>query len=233
MSPTEDAQNSEMAYRLLEFSIVIVANDHNPSIINPDFLMINEIVDKEWRRIGDAISTPAFSKVAYDNNLSITVDPNRLNIVDGSGDLNIPNSPALKVARKYVEVLPHIRYSAVGINFRVFYEIEDPDQAIKSQYLKPGIWLESSDDLHGIGFKFAHPMENGKKLITVESAVVNTMDPSDGSVTQKTGIMVFGNYHRDCKEYPAARQLDSCFGLLPNDWSDFNSILAKLGGNHV
>jgi len=229
MSLSEDKQNAGVPFRLLEFSVVIVANDHNPSIIDSDFLKTNGIAGKEWRRVGDAISTPAFSKVAYDNNLSITVDPNRLNIVDRSGDLAVTKSPAREVARKYIEVLPHIRYSAIGINFRVFYEKEDPDQAIKSQYLKIGPWLEASDSLHGVGIKFAHTMDHGKILTTVESAAVSSVRSEDGSATSSLGIMVFGNFHRDCTDYPAGEQLSSHLGLLESDWDGFKSMLGKLG----
>jgi len=226
-------KSNNKQFRLLEFSTVLVANDHNPTIINPDFLRINHIVEGEWKVMDAPVSTPAFSRVAYENGLSITVDPNRLNIVDASGDMSVPDSSAIRFAQNYVKVLPHIRYKAVGFNIRVFYEKENPDKAIKAKFLQDGPWLKPSDGLHGVGFKFARAMENGKTVITVESAVVNIISPSDGSTTQKEGIMVFGNFHRDCTaEYPTAEQLKSYLELLAADWESFHSMLNELELDH-
>jgi len=221
-----------MTNHFLEFSIVVVANDHNPTIINPDFLRINHIAEEGWKPTDSPVSTPAFSRVMYDNGLTITVDPNRLNIVDASRNPSVLDSPAIKVAEKYAEELPHIRYSAIGFNFRVFYEAENPDEIIKSKFLNDGLWLEPRENIHGLGFKFSRQIDHGKSLVTVESAVVNLINADDGSFSAKSGIMVFVNFHRDCTGYPSTEQLRTYFGSLSEDWDSFQTVLEKLSLDH-
>jgi len=67
---------------LVQFSIIVVANDHNPSLINPDFLERTGIVDAAWawKRGTDAISTPAFATLSYDAGVTITVEPRKLQL---------------------------------------------------------------------------------------------------------------------------------------------------------
>src|SRR5713101_6330983 len=76
----------EMKTHLILFSVVIVGGDHNPTILNPDFLTIREIVPKEWGwEVADpAITTPPFAIVRYTNGTSITVERNKLQVADSS-----------------------------------------------------------------------------------------------------------------------------------------------------
>ena len=52
--------------RLHVASVVVTANYHNPSILNNDFLVKNDIVSDGWK-VADSISTPAVSVIKYDN----------------------------------------------------------------------------------------------------------------------------------------------------------------------
>lgn len=71
-----------MANRHLEFSVVVVANDHNPTILNPDFLERQQIVPQTWGwKVADpAITTPPFAMVVYDSGVTVSVEPNKLQI---------------------------------------------------------------------------------------------------------------------------------------------------------
>ena len=48
--------------QLTEFSIVLVANHIDPSIINPDFLRHNEIIDQGRQTSEQPLSTPVYSR---------------------------------------------------------------------------------------------------------------------------------------------------------------------------
>ena len=69
-----------------EFSVVVVANDHNPSILNPDFLERQGIVQEGWgwTVMGSAITTPPFATVSYDSGVTVSVESNRLQVTDTS-----------------------------------------------------------------------------------------------------------------------------------------------------
>lgn len=45
---------------LFEFSVVIVANFNNPAILNPDFLLYNEIVDSQYEVNDSPITNSRF-----------------------------------------------------------------------------------------------------------------------------------------------------------------------------
>lgn len=67
--------------RTIEFSIVVVAENHNPSLLNRDFLWNNDIVPEEWDwEVLDeqSFSTVQASSVRYDSDVSITVHQNKL-----------------------------------------------------------------------------------------------------------------------------------------------------------
>ena len=134
---------SNMEYRFSEFTIVVLATANNPSILNPDFLRINEIVDKAFNPV-ESISTPPVSHVKYKEKVAITVDAERLTFVDADEDRILLGSPVPSIAEKYIEVLRHVPYKAVGINFNGYYDCShvDPRQYILNKFIKKGPWNE-------------------------------------------------------------------------------------------
>jgi hypothetical protein len=41
-------KDAKMTQKLLQFSIVVLATDHNPTILNPGFLRLQKIVPEDW-----------------------------------------------------------------------------------------------------------------------------------------------------------------------------------------
>ena len=62
------------------FSVVIVANSNNPTLLNQDFLYYNGIVPNEWPLSKDIrpVVTPAVSKIVFENGFSVTAELNRI-----------------------------------------------------------------------------------------------------------------------------------------------------------
>ena len=54
-------------YRLHAVSVVVTAEFHNPSILNPDFLVSREVVPPDWKAT-EAITTRAFSESGMEEN---------------------------------------------------------------------------------------------------------------------------------------------------------------------
>ena len=71
---------TEVSVELFEFSVVIVAEVNNPSILNTDFLRHNGIVSERWGISAERppITTPVLSEVTFDGGLVIRADPNRV-----------------------------------------------------------------------------------------------------------------------------------------------------------
>ena len=102
---------------LIGSSCVVVANQHNPSILNPDWLSRMKVVDA-----GEAaepiIVTPAFARCAYSNDVEIALDPGKLT-VNLSRDNRELSSELPKIAGRCVRTLKHVPYKHQGNNFRV------------------------------------------------------------------------------------------------------------------
>ena len=65
--------------RLHNVSVVVTAEFHNPSILNPDFLEKHGIVPENWA-VTETVTTPTASVVKYANGVAWTVDPSRLTV---------------------------------------------------------------------------------------------------------------------------------------------------------
>jgi len=99
-----------------KLDIVVVAQNHNPSILNPDFLLRTGIVQAEWGWEVDAksvVSTPQFSQVNYTCGVGIQAVMERVIFTAKNPSLF---DAACKVAADYVTTLPHVTYTALGIN---------------------------------------------------------------------------------------------------------------------
>ena len=65
-------------------SVVVTAQFHNPSILNPDFLASREIVPADWK-VAETLTTPPVSVVKYENGVEWSVDQSRLTVAEQSG----------------------------------------------------------------------------------------------------------------------------------------------------
>lgn len=101
-----------MTKRFIRASVVILADAHNPSILTPDWLERNEVITEKHKKF---ITTPDFA--FFDSrNYNLMVDRQRF-------QLNIKKPQAKKIhslsqiAQRYFELLPHIPFSRMGLNF--------------------------------------------------------------------------------------------------------------------
>ncbi len=212
--------------RLIQFSVVISGETHNPSILNPDFLAVKDIVPNEWGwDTNHVVTTPALSVVSYDNGLSLTVQPTRLQIVDvGTGvDESPANSRAAEIARRYVSTLPYVRYTAAGINFSSAVELPDPDAYLKNRFLKKGSWDSPSHPLSAVGLRLAYPLPNGRLFLSLDVGEAERTDKEPGNL--QAVVLVSANFHRECSEYPADKQIDAYLTEVAEDWATYTTLL--------
>ncbi len=217
-----------MSISHFEFSVVVVANDHNPTILNPDFLERQGIVQEGWgwEVMGPAITTPPFATVSYDSGVTVSVESHRLQVIDTSA-LGVPqSSKVVDITQKYVEVLPHVRYSAVGINFRSFVEHADANAFLKDHFLKSGVWDNEAHPLQTVGLKLVYPLDGGRLTFSLDSEIV-TQRLEEESI-QVSGILIHANFHRDCHDYPGNAQVMNRLGNAEKDWATYQNILSDL-----
>lgn len=186
-----------MKINLTNFSIVVLAQAHNPSILNPDFLKNNKIIDASFTP-KDIICTPPIAQVSFDEGISIKAEFERLQFIDPVSE-RIPYSSQIpEIATRYISTLPHVRYTAAGINFIGHYLWEDIRSAssfISDKFIKNGPWLSLGDGLTNIGLKFVYLFDKIKCTISMESAEMIREENKKIPV-----ILINANYNLDVKD---------------------------------
>lgn len=219
---------------LIQFSVVISGEILNPTILNPDFLAVRNIVPTEWEwDVSQVVTTPVLSLVSYTNGLSITVEPSKLQIVDAVADMegSAPNSKTTEIVRRYVSALPHVRYTAVGVNFVSAIERANPENFLRSKFLKQGSWDSPSHPLSAVGLRLAYPLGNGRLLLTLDTGQAGREDEGregEEPANLMNVILASANFHRDCDAYPADKQIETYLDAVTDDWTTHRNLLQDI-----
>jgi hypothetical protein len=178
------------------FSVVIIAENHNPTILNPDFLKRNNIIEQDWpvdqNRL--VLTTPAHSEVSFLNGVTISLDPRRLIIKDMA-----PTGqyfPVPEIATKFLQTLPHVSYNKIGINFEKAVIFDNKKYAYsfqKDKYLKNGPWSENRK-LNQFVCKFIFLLDNGNCNVSFSSP--QQISLIEMKNTPQLGILASANFDR-------------------------------------
>jgi len=218
-----------METHLIQFSSVVVGRAHNPSILNPDFLGLNEIVPKDWNwEVAETITMPPLALVRYASGIAITVEHNKLQVMDVSDEPVPKKSKATAIARKYVETLPHVRYVAVGNNFQSVLPVEKPGAFLKSRFLKSGPWDSGSPALDEAGIRLVYPLPGGRLVLSLDAGQARKLD--EPSRVTPSVVLLNGNFHRDCEGYPATDQVRECLAQADSDYDTYQGLVARVLG---
>ncbi len=213
----------KMNKKHLQFSIVVLATDHNPTILNLIFLRLQTIVPSEWgwELASPPITTQPFATVQYESGVSISVEPNKLQVADNKVT-KLPESKIVAIVKRYVEVVSHVRYITVGSNFRTVIELDDADACLKAQFLKKGLWDSEENPMKSVGLRFVYPAASGRLILSINSGI--------DQVQQKSVIIADANFHRDLDttDLPTSKQVPDYLDKASDDWDRFNKILTDM-----
>ena len=197
-------------FQLRTFSVVVVAKNHNPSLLNPDFLLIRHIVPDGYELAEPPITTPPVAIVKYKQGISITVEMEKLQVIETTAG-EFPESPlATDIASKYVHTLPHVRYTGVGINWSGFLRKKDPDLWICNRFLSKGPWRDDPHKLVSSVVRLTYDLGNIRCNLSLASGQIFEEE------TQIPVVTVDVNYHHDITAYPGD---DDVVGVI-NCWKD-------------
>jgi len=176
---------------VLSANIVVLAQFHNPSILNPDFLKINKIVDEKWD-VAETITTTPFSQTRFKNGVSMVVDNERLNISQKIHGNYLEDSPIYDIISKYIKILEHVRYTAMGLNWDILVPVKTPSSWLIEHFLKKSSIPKSSPTIEGLNLTMNFTLEGNTTSFqfTPELAKV-----SDSSTIE--GVRVRANTHYD------------------------------------
>lgn len=179
-----------MEYQLLNVAIVVLSEGNNPKLLSHDFLARNNIVPDDWE-MRDVLVTPPFSRLKYKNGVEFIVEINKLQIkVDNpealAWDVELPG-----MARQYLQVLPHVNYTGVGINF-AFKAGSYPQEPFAS-LLRDGPWLHKNGGLSSAAIELHYNNSQPRLNVKIEQR----LDSGREGGSPHPLLVVLANYHHD------------------------------------
>ena len=141
-------------YWLHSVSVVVTAEFHNPSILNPEFLVSRKIVPSAWS-VTEAITTPPVSMLRYDNGIQWMVDQSNLTVTESCESFFRDDYQVYGLVNSYLAELPHVPYRSLGLNCVASFKQDNPEQWLTQRFLKPGTWLEGKPEVIGLKPNFA------------------------------------------------------------------------------
>lgn len=221
-------------FYLTNVSIVVVAEHHNPTILNPDFLKAAEIVPPDWEVAPDPITTPAMSLVRFTNGIVITVDQSRLHVGDNNRQEGPGDSPVAAIARKYVQKLPHVRFKSVGINFQGMIRRSKPRDFLLQRFMTKTKWTSKADPVRKCAIKLEYDGKPGRATIELEASQVKPREQESKPKPDKYDVLlVRSNFHRDIisDDYPCDKHVRDMIGKhFDEDWHRFKKLGERLLG---
>ncbi len=219
-------KSGDLNIHLYEFAVVLLAESINPSILNPDFLRYNEIVQEGWQvqDTPDAfISVPGFSQVKYNDGLSVRTEANRVVFEQKSDPLNEGTIACVDMAKRYLKTLPHVKYTAVGFNPKGYKAAHSrKPNVISTAFVDSGDWMSFHGVKPDFQIKVIYALGD-KKLV---------LDVSEGrgsDNTENSQIRFQANIHRDVPDTNQQNRIETLIGILDSwrtDLLEFTQIVS-------
>lgn len=211
---------------LVELSVVLVANQNDPSILNPDFLRYNGIVDKALKLAQPSMSTPMVSQVMFEGDIAVRAEPNRFVFEQKGQPLSVDGCMVPEYASRFVQKVSHVPYSAIGINVKSFRPPNDKSRySVADTLLDGGKWMSFRDVRPDVHLKAVYSYEG--RRITLDVGAVGAVR-GDGALGH--GLLFEANIHRDISERDQEQRIERASDILgawKDDISDFNDLVAK------
>lgn len=217
-------QKSDESVNLDEVAVVLVAQSNNPSIINPDFLRNNKIVNADLSLKGDPITSPLFSQVTFERGIVVNALPDRVIFQQTGDSLATEDILCPEIAKRYVEQVPHVPYSAIGINPKGYRQLsaEVPEKV-------SNILIKRSEDM---SFKDVKPEVHLKTIYQYDTRKI-VLDIAEAIKRRnEIPIMLFhANIHRDIpstiNQQERIKTISDILASWKDDLSDFDALVKK------
>lgn len=219
----EDGRQSNV--ELVQLSVVLIADNVDPSMINPDFLRHNGIVDHGLQTGQPPVSTPVFSQVAFEDGFTVTAQTDRVEFVQ-RGEALTEDAASPNVARRFLEKFPYPSYKAIGINLTGVRPL-DPGSVggVADALIERGAWMAFGDVSPVVSLKATYLYENRQITMDVHDAKKQNTDGDE-----QRGLLFAVNIHRDISETDQGRRIARLMSILSawkDDLSNFQILIAK------
>lgn len=209
-----------------ELAIVVTAQHHNPAILNPEFLKCSGVIPADWELARAPVCNPQVAQVVFRNGISITAQADRILFVESMGAKAPQEVEATRVARQYVQTLPHADYQALGINFKGFVPFHQDTNAahrfLTNTLLSPGAWQAYGQETVKASINLVYTLERGRLYLSISEAALQL---PDGVITPI--VMFLGNFeYRSTEESgDSTTYLQNCLNHWQVDLENFKDLI--------
>lgn len=209
-----------------EFGIIIAAKNHNPTILNPDFLKYSGIIPQEWELVRQPTYTQNVSQLAFTNGIMIVAEPTRVIFIEAIEQKEIKEIAVAEIAKKYVKTLPNIQYEGIGLNPRGYIRFEQQFEV--SQYLAKtllcgGDWQEIGTAPVRATLNLVYTLERCPFYLTVSEAALRNPDETS------TPIVLFnGSFSYEVRSETPLQRVINLHNIIDNwqtDLSNYQEII--------
>ncbi|MHC5768919.1 MAG: hypothetical protein ACYTXI_25510 [Nostoc sp.] len=207
-----------------DFSIVVVADNQNPSILNPDFLKYNQIVPPDWELAMPPICTPALSQVVFKNGVNIVAQFDRVTFWEALDNDNLVFQIP-EISCKYIDIVPAVDYRAVGININAHLLIankEDNQDTVLTKLISQGKWKNFQGKSPNAVVQFTYQLDSANLMIAIQEAIIQ-QNPNNELVN----VLNFSaNFHRELINGTYPEKISSVKNVIQYCKSDFEIFIS-------
>lgn len=212
---------------LIQFSVVYTAKSNNPTILNPDFLKFNEIVEKGWELKSPPICTEPFARVQFKNDVMITSQLDKIIFNIDKNPLEYEDRKIIHdIAIKYLNLVPLVNYNSIGINANLL--ICTPDGTEPPKYLIDHFFKRKLDgtniSVEDLQLKFRIPFDD-KSQCNLDFIPLATKE--DQNKKENGNIMVVSNFHHTVDE-EKEEKIEFMKNIVDNYESDIRKLTNEI-----
>lgn len=215
--------------RIREFSVVIAAQNHNPTILNPDFLARNEIVNSTWALAEAPVCVEPFARVKYANGITITSELDKL-VFTQTGDSLTENAIEIhEMAQRYIVAVPHVDYRGLGINPKGDIEFSTEEACrryIVETLIASGPWQTYGKAPVKASTRFLFELEGVKLFLTIQEAKAKRRGGDTSPV-----VMFAANFHYELSSIAREQVLEMIKSALDKwqiCWKEYIHLISAV-----
>ncbi|MBW4418620.1 MAG: hypothetical protein KME13_05270 [Myxacorys californica WJT36-NPBG1] len=176
------------SFLIQDLVISIVAQDLNPSLINPDILRYSGVISADWELARPPAYTKKTAQVTFTNGVNIIGEPNRIMFAESIADKAPGSILVADVAQKYAQSLPNLGFKGVSIDARGYIALESTEGASESyvteKLLAPGAWrAEGMQASLNLVFQY----DRAPLYLTITDALLKKSDESTTPIAMFSG----------------------------------------------
>ena len=219
-----------LATEVQEIAIVLSATEHDPTLLNAEFLRQSGVVPQDWELARDPVRTKRVSQVSFTNGCSIVAQTDRIVFTETLGAKPLGDVVTPGIACKYSEILSYADYQGVGINFRSIVpfkgDADAPRRYIATHLLAPAPWQQLGDK----------PMRSSLNLVFTFNEKRLTLNVTEASLQPTEDrtvpvILCTGNFSQDISSLTREERLQKV-GETVADWQidldNYKQVLSSL-----